>query len=200
MWPYTPHPQPTHSRSTPCVDVRHRSGNNSLGQGNATSARYDAYMTPAINLLKREKIAHTVRSYVHDAHTESYGGEAVDKLGLDPAQVFKTLLASTEAHELLVAIVPVAGQLDLKALAEAAGCKKCEMAAADAAQRATGYLVGGISPLGQKKRLRTFLDASAQALPALHVSAGRRGLEVELAPADLLRLTVGHYAAIGKSR
>ena len=171
-----------------------------LGQGNAPSARYDAAMTPAINLLKREKIAHTVRSYVHDAHAESYGGEAVDKLGLDPAQVFKTLLASTEAHELLVAIVPVAGQLDLKALAEAAGCKKCEMAAADAAQRATGYLVGGISPLGQKKRLRTFLDASAEALPRLHVSAGRRGLEVELAPADLLRLTTGNYAAIGKSR
>jgi Cys-tRNA(Pro) deacylase len=104
----------------------------------ATPSRYDAPMTPAINLLKREKIAHTVRSYVHDAHAESYGGEAVDKLGLDPAQVFKTLLASTETHELLVAIVPVAGQLDLKALAEAAGCKKCEMAAADAAQRATG--------------------------------------------------------------
>lgn len=175
-------------------------GDNSLGQGNAPAPRYDPLMTPAINLLKREKIAHTVRSYVHDAHAESYGGEAVDKLGLDPAQVFKTLLASTETHELLVAIVPVAGQLDLKALAEAAGCKKCEMAAADAAQRATSYLVGGISPLGQKKRLRTFLDASAQALPALHVSAGRRGLEVELAPADLLRLTTGHYAAIGKAR
>ena len=172
----------------------------SLGQGNATRARYDAPMTPAINLLKREKIAHTVRSYVHDAHAESYGGEAVEKLGLDPAQVFKTLLASTETHELLVAIVPVAGQLDLKALAEAAGCKKCEMAAADAAQRATGYLVGGISPLGQKKRLRCFLDASAQALPTLHVSAGRRGLEVELVPADLLRLTAGHYAPIGKAR
>lgn len=181
--------------------AKHRaSTRNSLGQGNAAVPRYDAYMTPAINLLKREKIAHTVRSYVHDAHAESYGGEAVDKLGLDPAQVFKTLLASTETHELLVAIVPVAGQLDLKALAEAAGCKKCEMAAADAAQRATGYLVGGISPLGQKKRLRTFLDASAQALPALHVSAGRRGLEVELAPTDLLRLTAGHYAAIGKAR
>jgi len=172
----------------------------SLGQGNATRARYDAPMTPAINLLKREKIAHTVRSYVHDAHAESYGGEAVEKLGLNPAQVFKTLLASTETHELLVAIVPVAGQLDLKALAEAAGCRKCEMAAADAAQRATGYLVGGISPLGQKKRLRSFLDASAQALPTLHVSAGRRGLEVELAPADLLRLTAGHYAPIGKAR
>ncbi|MNN80479.1 Cys-tRNA(Pro)/Cys-tRNA(Cys) deacylase YbaK [compost metagenome] len=94
----------------------------------------------------------------------------------------------------------MAGQLDLKALAEAAGCKKCEMAAVDAAQRATGYLVGGISPLGQKKRLRSFLDASAQALPTLHVSAGRRGLEVELAPADLLHLTGGHYAAIGRPR
>ncbi len=180
--------------------MRGCSTRNSLGQGNASAPRYDASMTPAINLLKREKIAHTVRSYVHDAHTESYGGEAVEKLGLDPAQVFKTLLASTETHELLVAIVPVAGQLDLKALAEAARCKKCEMAAADAAQRATGYLVGGISPLGQKKRLRTFLDASAEVLPTLHVSAGRRGLEVELAPGDLLRLTAGHYAAIGKAR
>ncbi|MGE6334632.1 Cys-tRNA(Pro) deacylase [Stenotrophomonas sp. NPDC077659] len=157
-------------------------------------------MTPAINLLKREKIAHAVRSYVHDAHAESYGSEAVEKLGLHPAQVFKTLLASTDTHELLVAIVPVAGQLDLKALAEAAGCRKCEMATAEAAQRATGYLVGGISPLGQKKRLRTFLDASAQSLPTLHVSAGRRGLEVELAPADLLRLTAGTYALIGKPR
>lgn len=180
--------------------MRGCSTRNSLGQGNASAPRYDASMTPAINLLKREKIAHTVRSYVHDAHAESYGGEAVDKLGLDPAQVFKTLLASTETHELLVAIVPVAGQLDLKALAEAAGCKKCEMAAADSAQRATGYLVGGISPLGQKKRLRTFLDTSAEVLPTLHVSAGRRGLEVELAPGDLLRLTAGHYAAIGKAR
>ena len=171
----------------------------SPGQGDATAARYDTRMTPAINLLKREKIAHTVRSYVHDAHADSYGGEAVEKLGLDPAQVFKTLLASTETHELLVAIVPVAGQLDLKALAEAGGCRKCQMAAVDAAQRATGYLVGGISPLGQKKRLRTFLDDSAQTLPVVHVSAGRRGLEVALAPDDLLRLTGGLYAAIGRT-
>lgn len=99
-------------------------------------------MTPAIALLKREKIAHTVHSYAHDPKADSYGGEAVEKLGLDPAQVFKTLLASSETHELLVAIVPVAGQLDLKALAEAAGCKRCEMAGVDEAQRATGYLVG----------------------------------------------------------
>lgn len=157
-------------------------------------------MTPAIALLKREKTAHSVRSYAHERGADSYGDEAVRKLGLDPARVFKTLLASTDAHELLVAIVPVAGQLDLKALAEAAGCRKCEMAAVDAAQRATGYLTGGISPLAQKKKLRTFLDASAQALPTIHVSAGRRGLEVELAPADLLRLTAGRYAAIGKAR
>lgn len=157
-------------------------------------------MTPAIDLLRRENIAHTVRSYLHDAQAASYGGEAVDKLGLDPAQVFKTLLASTETDELLVAVVPVAGALDMKALATAAGCRKCTLAAPDAAQRATGYVIGGISPLAQKKRLRSFVDASAQHLRSLHVSAGRRGLEVELAPADLLRLTAGRYAALARPR
>ncbi len=99
-----------------------------------------------------------------------------------------------------MAIVPVSGTLDLKALAEAAGCKRCEMADVEQAQRATGYLVGGISPLGQKKRHRTFLDVTAQALPVAHVSAGRRGLEVALSPADLLQLTGGTYAPIGKLR
>ncbi|MCY1249613.1 Cys-tRNA(Pro)/Cys-tRNA(Cys) deacylase YbaK [compost metagenome] len=94
--------------------------------------------------------------------------------------------------------MPVSGTLDLKALAEAANCRKCEMAAVDAAQRATGYLVGGISPLGQKKNHRTFIDASAQALPAMHVSAGRRGLEVALAPADLITLTEAKIAGIGR--
>ncbi|MCS4236398.1 Cys-tRNA(Pro) deacylase [Stenotrophomonas rhizophila] len=157
-------------------------------------------MTPAINLLKKHGIVHSVLSYPHDPDADSYGGEAVQQLGLDPAQVFKTLLASTEKHELLVAIVPVSGTLDLKALAEAAGCRKCEMAPLEQAQRATGYLVGGISPLAQKKKHRTFLDASAQALATLHVSAGRRGLEVAVAPADLLRLTDGRYAAIGRAR
>jgi Cys-tRNA(Pro)/Cys-tRNA(Cys) deacylase len=155
-------------------------------------------MTPAINLLKRLGIAHTVHSYAHDKGADSYGDEAARKLGLDPAQVFKTLLAATEKHELLVAIVPVSGMLDLKALAEAAGCRKCEMADIEGAQRATGYLVGGISPLGQKKKHRTFIDASAQTLPTLHVSAGRRGLEVALAPSDLLALTEAGYAPIGR--
>lgn len=157
-------------------------------------------MTPAINLLKKHGIVHSVLSYPHDPDADSYGGEAVQQLGLDPVQVFKTLLASTEKHELLVAIVPVSGTLDLKALAEAAGCRKCEMAPLEQAQRATGYLVGGISPLAQKKKHRTFLDASAQALATLHVSAGRRGLEVAVAPTDLLRLTDGRYAAIGRAR
>ena len=104
-------------------------------------------MTPAINLLRQQDIAHRVLSYDHDPAAASYGREAVDKLGLAAASVFKTLLAASETNELLVAIVPVAGQLDLKALATAAGCRKCVMAGIDAAQRATGYLVGGISPL-----------------------------------------------------
>ena len=156
-------------------------------------------MTPAINLLRQQGIAHRVLSYDHDPTAASYGREAVDKLGLAAASVFKTLLAASETNELLVAIVPVAGQLDLKALATAAGCRKCVMAGIDAAQRATGYLVGGISPLAQKKRLRTFLDASAMALPELHISAGRRGLEVALAPAELVRLTTATLAAIGRA-
>jgi Cys-tRNA(Pro)/Cys-tRNA(Cys) deacylase len=157
-------------------------------------------MTPAINLLKRQSIAHRVLSYSHDPDAASYGGEAASALGLDPGTVFKTLLAATERHELLVALVPVSGTLDLKALAEAAGCKRCEMADVEAAQRATGYLVGGISPLGQKKRHRTFVDESAQRLELMHVSAGRRGLEVALASADLVALTGAMYAPVGKPR
>lgn len=157
-------------------------------------------MIPAINLLKQHRITHRVLSYTHAPGADSYGGEAAEALGLDPAQVFKTLLASTERHELLVAIVPVSGSLDLKALAEAAGCRKCEMADPAAAQRATGYLVGGISPLGQKKKHRTFVDDSAGLLDTVHVSAGRRGLEVALAPADLVALTGAVFAGIGKPR
>ncbi|RMX08742.1 Cys-tRNA(Pro) deacylase [Corticibacter populi] len=156
-------------------------------------------MTPAINLLKKNGIAHQVHSYQHDSNASSYGLEAVEKLGLDPARVFKTLLAQTEHGELLVAVVPVSGTLDLKALAQAAGGKKCDMADPQAAQRATGYLVGGISPLGQKKAHRSFIDASAQAFPTIHVSAGRRGLEIELAPQDLAALCDAAFADIGRS-
>jgi Cys-tRNA(Pro)/Cys-tRNA(Cys) deacylase len=155
-------------------------------------------MTPAIDLLKKAKAEHQVHSYSHDPKTASYGLEAAEKLGLDPARVFKTLLAATDKGELLVAVVPVAGSLDLKALAHAAGAKKADMADPQQAQRSTGYLVGGISPLGQKKRLRTFIDTSARAHPTIHVSAGRRGLEVELAAEVLAQHTQGTFAAIGR--
>lgn len=155
-------------------------------------------MTPALDLLKKARAEHRVHIYEHDPKSASYGLEAAEKLGIDPVQVFKTLLASSEKGELLVAVVPVVGTLDLKALAHAAGVKKCEMADPAAAQRATGYLVGGISPLGQKKRLRTFIDQSAQQFATIHVSAGRRGLEVELAAAVLAEHTQGKFAEIGR--
>ncbi len=155
-------------------------------------------MTPAIDLLKKAKAVHQVHSYQHDPKAPSYGLEAAEKLGLAPAQVFKTLLAATEKGELLVAVVPVAGSLDLKALALAAGAKKADMADPAAAQRATGYLLGGISPLGQKKRLRTFIDSSARNHSSIYVSAGRRGLEVELAAEVLAQLTQAGFAEIGR--
>lgn len=156
-------------------------------------------MTPAIDLLKKARAEHRVHSYQHDPKAPSYGLEAAEKLGLAPERVFKTLLAATEKGELLVAVVPVAGSLDLKALATAAGAKKADMADPAAAQRATGYLLGGISPLGQKKRLRTFIDESARQYPSIHVSAGRRGLEVELAAETLAQHTQGRFAPIGKA-
>lgn len=155
-------------------------------------------MTPAIDLLKKAKAAHRVHSYNHDPKAASYGLEAAEKLDLQPARVFKTLLAASEKGELLVAVVPVAGSLDLKALAQAAAVKKAEMADPAAAQRSTGYLLGGISPLGQKKALRTFIDESARQYPSIYVSAGRRGLEVELAAEVLAQLTRAAFAALGR--
>lgn len=155
-------------------------------------------MTPAIDLLKKARAEFRVHSYTHDPKSASYGLEAAEKLGLPPEQVYKTLLASTEKGELLVAVVPVAGSLDLKALASAAGVKKVDMADLGVAQRSTGYLVGGISPLGQKKRLRTFIDESARTFPSIFVSAGRRGLEVELAAQVLAEQTRASFAAIGR--
>lgn len=155
-------------------------------------------MTPALDLLKKNRVEHRVHSYEHDPKAASYGLEAAEKLGLEAARVFKTLLACSEKSELLVAVVPVAGTLDLKALALAAGVKKVEMADPAAAQRATGYLLGGISPLGQKKRLRTFIDLSAQPFDTIFVSAGRRGLEVELSAQALAAQTSASFAAIGR--
>jgi Cys-tRNA(Pro)/Cys-tRNA(Cys) deacylase len=151
--------------------------------------------TPATVALAKAKVAHTVHSYDHDPAAESYGGEAAEVLGTDPRRVFKTLLAAVDGA-LHVAVVPVAGSLDLKALATAVGGKRAAMADPALAARATGYVVGGISPLGQRKRLPTVLDASALEHDTVYVSAGRRGLEVELAPAALADLTSARVAPI----
>lgn len=155
-------------------------------------------MTPATRQLDKAGVAYRLHRYAHDPKAASYGAEAAERLKLDASQVFKTLLAATESGELLVAIVPVNAMLDLKDLAHAAGAKKAVMADPAAAQRSTGYLVGGISPIGQKKRLRTFIDASAQNHATLFVSGGRRGLEIELAPADLAEQTNGQIAGIAR--
>jgi Cys-tRNA(Pro)/Cys-tRNA(Cys) deacylase len=151
--------------------------------------------TPATALLKKQKVTHRVHEYRHDPRAESYGGEAVEALGIAPERCFKTLVAEVDGA-LVVGVVPVTGSLDLKALAAAVGGKRAAMADPAAAERATGYVRGGISPLGQRKRLPVVLDASAQEHETVYVSAGRRGLEVELTAADLLRLTGGTSAPI----
>lgn len=142
-------------------------------------------------------MAHTVHAYEHDPSAEAYGSEAADALGLDPGQVFKTLVARQADGTHVVAVVPVAGRLDLKALARAAGTKSTTMADPGDAERITGYVVGGISPFGQRRRLATFVDTSAEALGSVFVSAGRRGVEIELAPADLMAVLDGRLAPIG---
>ncbi|KGK10616.1 Cys-tRNA(Pro) deacylase [Vibrio navarrensis] len=155
-------------------------------------------MTPAINLAKKKKIAHTIHEYQHDPRATSYGLEAAQVLGQDPKKVFKTLLfcLNGEAKNLAVAIIPVDQKLNLKLAAKAANAKKADMADPDIAQKITGYVVGGISPLGQKKALPTFLHSSAESQNTICVSAGKRGLEIELAPQDLLALTRGQFAEL----
>ena len=154
--------------------------------------------TPATVALTAAGVAYTVHSYDHDPAHPSYGEEAAQAMGVSPDRVFKTLVADVDGA-LTVAVVPVAGQLDLKALAAAVGGKRAAMADPALAERTTGYVRGGISPLGQRKRLRTVLDASASAHDTICVSAGRRGLEVELAPADLAALTGAVLAPVGRA-
>ncbi|MFR9732117.1 Cys-tRNA(Pro) deacylase [Saccharopolyspora sp. MS10] len=151
--------------------------------------------TPATALLARRRITHQVHAYEHDPRAESYGLEAAEALGRPAEQVFKTLVADVDGA-LAVGVVPVTGQLDLKALAAALGGKKAKMAEMSAAERATGYVAGGISPLGQKKRLPVVLDSSAETFATILCSAGRRGLEIELAPGDLVLLLDARVAAI----
>ncbi|MFJ8857385.1 Cys-tRNA(Pro) deacylase [Streptomyces sp. NPDC102451] len=154
--------------------------------------------TPATVALTAAGTAFTVHSYDHDPSSPSYGEEAAEALGVSADRVFKTLVADVDG-ELVVAVVPVAGSLDLKALASAVGGKRSAMADPAAAERTTGYVRGGISPLGQRKRLRTVLDASAGSHATICVSAGRRGLEVELSAADLAALTEATLAPIGRA-
>ena len=155
-------------------------------------------MTPAINLAKKKKVTHTIHQYEHDPRADSYGLEAAEVLGQDPKTVFKTLLfcLNGEPKNLAVAIIPVDQKLNLKLAAKAAKGKKADMADPEIAQKTTGYVVGGISPLGQKKALPTFLHESATEKDTICVSAGKRGLEIELAPKDLLSLTRGQFAPL----
>ncbi|QIZ34537.1 Cys-tRNA(Pro) deacylase [Saccharopolyspora sp. ASAGF58] len=151
--------------------------------------------TPATALLSKRRISHRVHAYEHDPRAESFGLEAAEALGQPPERIFKTLVAEVDG-KLTVGVVPVTGQLDLKALAAAVGGKKAKMAEVADAERATGYVAGGISPLGQKKRLPVVIDRSATGFEMIYCSAGRRGLEIELAADDLVRLLDARIADI----
>ena len=153
-------------------------------------------MTPAVNVAKKAQIKHRLHVYQHEASSESYGLEAADKLGLPPTQVFKTLVVSIDGKLLVVAVIPVSSMLSMKAVAKAAAGKKASMANAVDVERSTAYVLGGVSPLGQKKRLQTFIDCSAEALQKIYISAGRRGLEIELDPGDLRNLTQASFATL----
>lgn len=155
-------------------------------------------MTPGITAAKRAKIEFTVHEYSHDPASESYGLEAAEKMGVPPDRVYKTLVVSLDGGGLAVAIVPVASMLNLKSVAKAAGAKKAAMADKPDVQRATGYVLGGVSPLGQKKKLRTFIDVSAENHGTMFVSAGRRGLEIELSPSDLKTMTNGIFTPLSQ--
>ncbi|MDN4482530.1 Cys-tRNA(Pro) deacylase [Demequina lignilytica] len=154
--------------------------------------------THAVHALIESGIPHTLHPYDHDPASDlSYGLEAAAELGVEPDQVFKTLCAYVDGR-LSVGIVPVSGMLDLKALAHALGGKKAEMAPPADAERATGYVVGGISPIGQRKALPTAIDETVELWDTVYVSGGRRGLDIGLAPADLIAATGGVTAPIAK--
>lgn len=153
-------------------------------------------MTPAIKLLKKNKVSFRVHEYTHDPDCESYGLEAAQKLGVPENRVFKTLVAALDDRQLAVAVVPVSSKLSTKLLARALGIKKVVMADKPAVERTTGYILGGVSPLGQKKRLRTIIDNTARQFATIYISAGRRGLDIEMSAEDLKRMTGGEFSDI----
>ena len=153
-------------------------------------------MTPAIDLVKQQAVPYQVHHYQHDTASASYGLEAAEKLGLNPAQVFKTLVLQLDGKQLAVALLPVNQQLSMKLVAKALGAKKAEMANAGDVMRSTGYVLGGVSPLGQKKVLPTLIDSSATQFSTIYVSAGKRGLEIELAAADLAKLLNANFVSV----
>jgi Cys-tRNA(Pro)/Cys-tRNA(Cys) deacylase len=154
-------------------------------------------MTPAILLLKQHAIAFTTHAYEHQSNTRNYGLEAANALNLSIYQVFKTLVCQLISMELVVAVLPVAAQLNLKHLAQAAEVKKAQLAPPKQVHATTGYLLGGVSPLAQKKQLRTFIDATAQSYDTIFISAGQRGLEIEIAPKDLGCVTQARFVSLG---
>lgn len=156
-------------------------------------------MTPALQALAKAGVTHRVHRFeLRGDESESYGEAVAGALGVPPARMFKTLIAELASKELVVAVVPVDKTLDLRALAAAAGAKSAAMARPADAEKSTGYVTGGISPLGQKKKLRTFVDDSATGFETIFASAGRRGLQVELAPADLVRATAAVLTPLAK--
>lgn len=168
-------------------------------EGDAGHSKYEIEMTPGINAAKKAKIPYKVHEYVHGSSNESYGLEAAEKLGVPEDRVFKTLVVRLDNKELAVGVVPISSMLSMKQMAKAAGAKKAAMAAESDVERSTGYVLGGVSPLGQKKRLKTIIDSSAKNNATVYVSAGRRGLEIELNPDDLAKLVNGVFAEICQS-
>ncbi len=155
-------------------------------------------MTPAVQAAQKAGISFRLHEYDHDPGADSYGDEAAAKLGVDPDRVFKTIVAAGDDGRLAVAVLPVSSRLDLKRFAKILGARKEAMADKKEVERATGYVLGGVSPLGQKKRLRTVIDDSAERHDTLYVSAGRRGLQMELAPRDLAALTGAGFEAVAR--